>query len=114
MKFKTKQEIKERNINSFRDSGSYLNTIENTINDCFNSFAERREFYEKYEGRPEFFTNHNQDNEWWKQNRDKFRKLNNTTHSASEYYEVVYALQKLIDDFNKWLFNYCFGDMIGG
>jgi len=69
------------------------------------------EFYRKYEGKPEFFTRFNLENEWWQKNKNEFKELNNTMISSSNYYKEHYALQNLVSDFNKWLYKYSFQDV---
>jgi len=67
-------------------------------------------FYEKYRGSPEYFANDFPDNEWWKQNETKYRKLNTTSVPSRDFYEGHYKLRCLIEEFNDWLFSYCFKD----
>lgn len=81
------------------------------IDDAFKSIAERKKFYEKYRDCPEMYANHFPDNEWWKVNEDNYRKINNTTCSSQNFYEETYKLQRIIDDFNHWLFHYCFDEV---
>lgn len=51
-------------------------------------------------------------NQWWSANKEKFKKLNNTAVPSRDYYEGHYNLKNLISDFNHWLFDYCFNDII--
>lgn len=74
----------------------------------FSKYQQVRKFYEDYRDCPEMYANHFPDNEWWKLNENKYRKINNTTCSSRDFYEETHKLQKIIDDFNRWLFNYCF------
>ena len=100
--FKSKEELKETRCGLTKVG----------IDDAFKSFAERKEFYEKYRDKPEYFTKILPRNEWWAKNRDEYKKLNNTMIPASRFYEEHLTLQHLIKGFNNWLFEYCFGDVI--
>ncbi|MBE3122081.1 MAG: hypothetical protein IMZ58_07750 [Thermoplasmata archaeon] len=78
------------------------------IDKAFKSIAERRDFYKKYKGSPEYFANDFPGNEWWKQNETKYRTLNITSVPSRDFYEGHYKLRLLIEEFNDWLFDFCF------
>lgn len=104
MKFETKEELLKPNDEFFDDVDSGFNM---GISVAFNSFAERVKFYKKYEGKPIFFGNENVDL------YRKFQKWHNNTFACLPNYNDTYEGKlgfELV--FNRWLVNYCFGDVI--
>jgi len=90
MKFKTKEEL----LNKVTDDG-YIGGIE----DAFKSFAERVEFYKKY--------------------RDNYKLLIKDVKSGKAPQDCTIDFLSYIGkkkwydkDYNNWLFDYCFGDVV--
>ena len=83
MKFKTKEELM-KTYNPECDNEKIGYDI--GIYDAFKSFAERVEFYKKYK-----------DWDWCKELETQWKERK----------------EKYIGKWNDWLFDYCFGDVIG-
>ena len=93
MKFKTKEEIL-KNIERMPKS-NYKEGYIDGINGAFKSFAERIVFYKKYEDRIE-----------------AFHDIHGGELNKEDLKEVSSCLEwECFEAFNKWLFNYCFGDI---
>jgi len=91
--FKTKEELKgaEPYHPDEFDSGCHIGR-ENAVDDCFESFKERVEFYKKYR-----LT--------YEEDTSGMVFLSNDQPDAYEEY------RKSGFDYNLWLFDYCFGDI---
>jgi len=90
MKFKTKEELKAEDIDEWY--GSLAKLFNAGINKAFNSFAERVEFYKKYQS-----------------NALKLYE------EQPEVYKIIdknYKITTWFNTYNDVLFDYCFGDMI--
>jgi len=72
MKFKTKEELIEEVVPDDNPMDDYQFGYLDAIEESFKSFAERVEFYKKYEGKPLFFGNEHI-NEWELFNDDWYR-----------------------------------------
>ena len=86
MKFKTKEEL----IRKATDEG-YIGGVE----EAFKSFAERVKFYKRYESKESML---------WQEQRDIWDKCPNKNN-------VPYNAISL-REYNRWLFDYCFGDVL--
>lgn len=98
MKFKTKEDL----IKTWETSQNYTLGVE----DSFNSFQDRINFYKKYKNKPIFFGNEKPE-EWL-----LFVEWHNEKYACKPNYksdEKGRIILELV--FNKWLFNYCFGDL---
>ena len=109
MKFKTKEELLKP-IDEFYDD--QVGGFNSGISKAFQSFAERVELFKKYRYSPDMFANDFPDNEWWNKNKNQFKRYNRTDVPARNFYEGHYHLKNLVNGFNNWLFDYCFGDVI--
>ena len=109
MKFKTKEElIEDDNPHS---EHSYAVTAHSGyhrgVTDAFKSFAERVEFYKKYEHSPYLF--YKEQIKIYKLFEEWFKK-----EVESNYYGELYEYldrQDMGGILFDWLFNYCFGDI---
>jgi len=93
MKFKTKEEFNKEH--GYSDSGENF-----IVNEIFNSFAERVEFYKKYR------IKHNDKDGFFGTELEQI-----IPDIWEQFWKDRKGLAK-IDEWNDWLFNYCFGDVI--
>ena len=100
MKFKTKEELMEdtfpktiENIYITTEEKCYRINYLNGLNQAFNSFAERVEFYKKY--------------------RDDITQFENDYPKIKQVktFDVFDDVQRNVV-FNYWLFDYCFEDVV--
>jgi len=96
MKFKTKEEIVNKIILNKNCKGRVLKAYECGVYDAFESFIERIKFYKRYKNQPNSFWELEDIpklwNEYCAKNRDRLPLSN--------------------EEFNNWLFDYCFQDVI--
>lgn len=111
--FKTKEELKkeiEREAKACKDVDAVMafGYVEDGINEAFESFAERVEFYKKYEGLPITFFDTQMIEEW-----EKFKKWHNDAFACLPCYkDTIEGQLEYAYVFSRWLFDYCFGDVI--
>ena len=121
LKFKSREELLKKKLrimdecsDSDRD-GSWNNGISIGINDAFESFAERVELYKKYhvpntystgdykykleKYHPKLFKL------FWQSQKNKYHIVTESWHLSGK------SSGATKQDFNVWLFDYCFGDM---
>ena len=93
MKFKTKEEFNKEH--GYSDSGENF-----IVNEIFNSFAERVEFYKKY-------ANFEGNLKTLQDEKAPYKKLWEEQPQVAEKY-----IESKEDDYDMWLFDYCFGDVV--
>ena len=101
MNFKTKDDIiksTQSNISPFQER-HFNNGVKEGVDESFKSFAERIEFYQKYEDRN--WDNLTQPEEYIRE------KLVNTWTDFNAKQDTGNEI-----DFDVWLYNHCFGNMI--
>ena len=93
MKFKTKEELNKKH--SYPE-----NTTHYVVEDCFDSFKERIEFFKKYRNQSNDFDDNFELQDLWNK------------HCKIRQKEAGINLPLSMLAFNDWLFDYCFGDVI--
>jgi len=97
MKFKTKEDLNKEH--SYPE-----NTTHYVVEDCFKSFAERVEFYKKYNGHDIFRTTE----KLKKDDIELYDKCSSYIHKNDWTNGSDRAVKALC--FRDWLFDYCFGE----
>ena len=92
MKFKTKEEL----LDGAKEEMLGTDIFEQGLDTAFESFAERINFYDKYRNRIQ-----------------AFHDIYGGQLNEKDLNEISNCLEfECYEDFNKWLFNKCFGDII--
>jgi len=104
MKFETKEELKKRYTDPTYSFG-FNDGITEGIDETWESFAERVEFYKKYRVPMKYI---------------KEGVITKNMYNLSLWYDYPEIVKKYLDEFkniedgsyNEWFFNYCFKDVI--